>query len=215
MVESLNIAVAKGRLVRDTLKLFNEIGIRFPDFHPDSRKLIFEDPENKIRIVLVKANDVATYVERGAADLGVLGKDTLIESGANVFEVIDLGFGRCRFVVAGLDYADLEKNKVVVATKYPRVTEKYFRDTDRLIETVYLHGSVELAPLVGLSDCIVDIVETGRTLKDNGLKVLEEISDISARLIVNKASFKTKHDEIDAFIHKVQEVVSRKGVMDE
>jgi len=212
-VEYLNIAIAKGRLVDHTIDILHAIGINFPDYHEKSRKLIFEDPVKKIRIVLVKASDVATYVERGATDLGVIGKDSLIESGANVFEVVDLGFGRCRFVVAGLETTVLQKNKFIVATKYPKVTNQFFTERGQTVETIHLNGSVELAPLVGLSDCIVDIVETGRTLKDNGLKVLAEIFDISARLIVNKASFKTKHSRIDDFINHIQSVVAEKGAV--
>lgn len=209
-MEYLNIAIAKGRLVQHTIETLNSIDIHFPDYHEKSRKLIFEDPVNKIRIVLVKASDVATYVERGATDLGVIGKDSLIEADANVYEVVDLGFGRCRFAVAGLDETVLQKNKLIVATKYPKVTNQYFHDRGQTIETIHLNGSVELAPLVGLSDCIVDIVETGRTLKDNGLKVFKEIFEISARLIVNKASFKTKHTRIDEFINRIQSAVKEK-----
>jgi ATP phosphoribosyltransferase len=212
-VEYLTIAIAKGRLVNHTIDILHAIGINFPDYHEKSRKLIFEDPVKKIRIVLVKASDVATYVERGATDLGVIGKDSLIESDANVFEVVDLGFGRCRFVVAGLETTVLQKNKFIVATKYPKVTNQFFTERGQTVETIHLNGSVELAPLVGLSDCIVDIVETGRTLKDNGLKVLAEIFDISARLIVNKASFKTKHSRIDDFINHIQSVVAEKGAV--
>lgn len=212
-MDYINIALAKGRLVDHTIELLKEVNIVFPDYHPSSRKLIFDDAVNKIRIVLVKASDVATYVERGAADLGVIGKDSLIESGASVFEVVDLRFGRCRFVVAGPDHTDLQKSKLIVATKYPKVTNQYFNEKGRTVETIYLNGSVELAPLVGLSDCIVDIVETGRTLKDNGLIVLEEIFDISARLIVNKASFKTKHSRIDELITHIQTIVNQKGAI--
>ena len=159
----------------------------------------------------MKSSDVATYVERGAADLGVIGKDQLIESGANVYEMVDLGFGRCRFAVAGLPETNLNKKKLIVATKYPKVTNEHFAKKGQPIETVYLNGSVELAPLVGLSDCIVDIVETGRTLKDNGLVVLEEISEITARLIVNKASIKTKNSRINELILNIESAVSRKG----
>lgn len=212
-MEYLNIAIAKGRLVDHTIDILHAIGINFPDYHEKSRKLIFEDPVKKIRIVLVKASDVATYVERGATDLGVIGKDSLIESGANVFEVVDLGFGRCRFVVAGLEATVLQKHKFIVATKYPKVTNQFFTERGQTVETIHLNGSVELAPLVGLSDCIVDIVETGRTLQDNGLKVLAEIFEISARLIVNKASFKTKHSRIDDFINHIQSVVNEKGAV--
>lgn len=207
----ITFALGKGRLVNNTINLLKEIGIEFPEYHENSRKLIFEDEVNKIRIVLVKASDVAVYVERGAADIGVIGKDTLIESGANVYEMVDLGFGRCRFAVAGLPGTDLNKKRLVVASKYPTVTKQFFAKKGQLIDTIHLNGSVELAPLVGLSDCIVDIVETGRTLKDNGLVVLEDICEITARLIVNKASFKTKNQRINDLIQQIEGSVSKKG----
>ncbi len=210
-MKPITFAIGKGRLVNHTIGLFKEMGIEFPEYHENSRKLIFEDQLNKIRIVLVKASDVAVYVERGAADIGVIGKDTLIESGANVYEVVDLGFGRCRFAVAGLPDTDLNKKRLVVASKYPKVTSQYFSKKDQIVETIQLNGSVELAPLVGLSDCIVDIVETGRTLKDNGLVVLEDICEITARLIVNKASFKTNNQRINDMIQQIEAMVNKVG----
>lgn len=210
-MDYITFAIGKGRLVDNTMELFKSVGIEFPDYHDNSRKLIFVDEVNKIRIVLVKASDVAVYVERGAADLGVIGKDTLMESGANVYEMVDLGFGKCRFAVAGLPGTNLSKKRLVVASKYPEVTKQYFAKKEQIIDTIHLNGSVELAPLVGLSDCIVDIVETGRTLKDNGLVVLEEICDITARLIVNKASFKTKNKRINDLIQQIEDIVSKKG----
>lgn len=204
---SINIALAKGRLVDETIRLFRKLNINFPDYHPGSRKLIFKNDERDLAIVLVKASDVPTYVEKGAADIGVVGKDTLLESRANVYEMVDLGYGACRFAVAGQPSTLLNKKKIVVATKYPTVAKQYFYETDRSIEMIKLNGSVELAPLVGLSDCIVDIVETGKTLKENGLVILEDIMSISARLIVNKASYKTNFNPINDFVETIQSAV--------
>lgn len=161
-------------------------------------------------MILVKATDVATYVENGAADIGVAGKDTLLESEADVYEVIDLGFGKCRFAVAGKEDTDLNGMiKPRIASKYPKVTTDYFEQKGKQIETIKLNGSVELAPLVGLSDAIVDIVETGGTLKENGLVVLEDMVQSSARLICNKASFKTKGESIQPFIENVQDMIKQ------
>lgn len=207
----VTIALGKGRLVEETLSILEEAGIVFPDFSKKSRKLIFENKRQQLRMVLVKASDVPTYVERGAADLGVVGKDTLLESQAKVYEVVDLGFGICKFAVAGLNASYRNKAKPIIATKYPNVAKAYFQEKGQSIETIKLNGSVELAPLIGLSDCIVDIVETGKTLKENGLQVYEEISYVSARLIANRASFKTKFTQIGELINSIQEVVDQRG----
>ena len=193
----LNIALGKGRLADITMEKLENIGITFPDYSKKSRKLIFEDSTGKIRIVFVKAVDVGIYVEKGACDVGVIGKDTLLESGSDVFEMLDLGYGKCIFAVAapkGFKYDP--KKKLKVATKYPEVAKSYFAKFGRSIEIIKINGSVELAPLVGLSDVIVDIVETGTTLRENGLEVVEEITDISARFIVNRASLKTKEKQV-------------------
>ncbi|MCI8284938.1 MAG: ATP phosphoribosyltransferase regulatory subunit [Firmicutes bacterium] len=193
----LSIALGKGRLADTTVKQLEAIGITFPDYSKESRKLIFEDSTGKIRIVFVKAVDVGIYVEKGACDVGVIGKDTLLESGSDVFELLDLEYGKCIFAVAsrkGFKYNP--KKKLRVATKYPRVAKDYFAGMGRSIEIIKINGSVELAPLIGLSDVIVDIVETGKTLKENGLEVVEEITDISARFIVNRASLKTKETAV-------------------
>lgn len=193
----LNIALGKGRLAEITLKKLNNIGIDFPEYSPESRKLIFLNEERDIRLVLVKASDVGIYVERGACDIGIEGKDTLMENEPNVYEMMDLKFGKCKFAVAAPKDFEKEKNKKIrVATKYPNVAKSYFEKKGEPIEIIKINGSVELAPLMGLADVIVDIVETGTTLKENGLTIIEEISDVSARLIVNKASLKTKRDEI-------------------
>ncbi|MRG87252.1 ATP phosphoribosyltransferase [Salinibacillus xinjiangensis] len=212
-MSEVKIALAKGRLEQLTLAAFQEIGIEFPDFTKDSRKLIFEDKNHQYQIVLVKASDVPTYVEKGAADIGIVGKDTLLENGADVFEVLDLGFGRCKFAVAGLpEQKNNQSSKLTVASKYPKVAKDYYHKKGISIETIKLNGSVELAPLIGLSDVIVDIVETGRTLKENGLEVLEDISEISARLVVNKASFKTKTDRIHSLIQDIESVIEKQTV---
>ncbi|NLK72269.1 MAG: ATP phosphoribosyltransferase [Clostridiales bacterium] len=193
----LNIALGKGRLAEITLKKLNNIGIDFPEYSPESRKLIFLNEDRDIRLVLVKASDVGIYVERGACDIGIEGKDTLMENEPNVYEMMDLKFGKCKFAVAAPKDFEKEKNKKIrVATKYPNVAKSYFEKKGEPIEIIKINGSVELAPLMGLADVIVDIVETGTTLKENGLIIIEEISDVSARLIVNKASLKTKRDEI-------------------
>jgi ATP phosphoribosyltransferase len=213
-VDAVRIALAKGRLEELTVEIFEKLGMEFPELTKGSRKLIFNDREGKFKIVLVKASDVATYVENGAADIGVVGKDTLLEDDADVFEVLDLGFGKCKFAVAGLTGKEIKPNqKLTVASKYPKVAKSFYEKKGIAVETIKLNGSVELAPLVGLSDVIVDIVETGRTLKENGLTVIEDIADISARLVVNKASFKTKADMIHSLINKMESVINEQTVM--
>lgn len=198
MVEYVNIALGKGRLADKTFQLLGKMGIKFEEDPSKSRKLIFINEKEKVRLVFVKASDVSIYVEQGAADIGVAGKDTLLESEANVYEIMDLGFGRCKFAVAApQNFTKNSDRKIRVATKYPNVAKNYYKGKGESIEVIKLNGSVELAPLMGLSDVIVDIVETGKTLKENGLVVIEDISDISARLIVNKVSFKTKGRQIE------------------
>ncbi len=193
----LNIALGKGRLADTTVEMLERVGIRFPDYSKKSRKLIFTDETGKYRIIFVKAVDVGIYVEKGACDVGVIGKDTLLESASDVHEMMDLEFGKCIFAVAapkGFEYNP--KKKLRVASKYPRVAKDHFAKYGRSIEIIKINGSVELAPLVGLSDVIVDIVETGNTLRENGLEVIEPITDISARFIVNRASLKTKPEAV-------------------
>lgn len=203
----LTIALPKGRLAELTLDLFKKAGIQFDDSEKKSRKLIIQDDDNKLRFFLAKPSDVPVYVEYGAADLGVVGKDTLMEEARDLYEVLNLGFGACRMVVAGpsdfMGKLDEIPDKRV-ATKYPNVAREYFELVRKeSIEVIKLNGSVELAPLVGLSEVIVDIVESGRTLKENNLVVLEEISDISARLVVNKVSMTMKSDRISKIIKAV------------
>ncbi len=211
-MEFVNIALAKGRLAETTLQMMTDQGITFPDYHSNSRKLIFENDFEKIRIIFVKPSDVAIYVEKGAADLGVLGKDILMESEASIYEVMDLGFGNCRFAVAALrDYVDMPGKKIRVASKFPNVSKKYFNEIGRPIEVIKLNGSVELAPIIGLSDVIVDIVETGKTLEENGLVIINEICKISARLVANKVSFKTKMDRINRIIEGLKQNAEQRG----
>lgn len=205
----LTIALSKGRLAEMSVKMLEKIGIDCSEYRNETRKLIFTDEKNKIRFFLVKPADVPTYVEYGAADMGVAGKDTLLEEGRHLYEVLNLGFAACRMVVAGP--AELagkldNLNNKRVATKYPRIAKEYFEHKRReSIEVIKLHGSVELAPLVGLSEVIVDLVESGRTLKDNGLVVLDTIADISARLVVNRVSMKMKSERINQIIEGLRE----------
>ena len=186
----LTFALAKGRLAKKTLALLEQIGITCEEMKdPDTRKLIFINEELKMKFFLSKATDVPTYVEYGAADIGVVGKDTILEEGRNLYEVMDLGFGKCRMCVCGPASARelLKKNEIIrVASKYPVIAKDYFNNRKhQTVEIIKLNGSVELAPIVGLSEVIVDIVETGSTLRENGLEVLEEVCPLSARMVVN------------------------------
>lgn len=203
----LNIAIAKGRIGKDTLEIFTKIGLGDSlDF--DSRKLIFRDEKNKIDFIYVKSLDVTTYVENGVADLGIVGKDIILEKDTDVYEIYDLGFGKCKFAVAGKKEQKIySKDQILkVATKYPKIAEQYFNDKNQKIKIIKLNGSVELAPLVGLSDVIVDIVETGNTLKANGLQIIEEMFDISARLICNRVSYRFKYNRIDKLLESLRRV---------
>lgn len=197
----LNIALPKGRLGDVSYQKLKEIGYSCNDFEKPSRKLIFENKELKLRFFLVKAVDVPIYVQRGVADVGIVGKDVLLENEAIVLEMLDLKIGHCRFAVAAKqDYVDDETKKVIVATKYIEVANEYFKKRNREIELVKLNGSVELAPLVNMSDVIVDLVETGNTLKENNLKIIDEFYDVSGRLVVNEASYRFKRDTIKNLI---------------
>lgn len=200
----LTIALSKGRLAELSIEMLEKIGIDCSEYRDESRKLIFTDEKSRIRFFLVKPADVPTYVEYGAADMGVVGKDTLLEEGRNLHEVLNLGFAACRMVVAGpaelAGKLDSLNNKRV-GTKYPRIAREYFEHNRReSIEVIKLSGSVELAPLVGLSEVIVDLVESGRTLRDNGLVVLDTIADISARLVVNRVSMKMESERVNRII---------------
>ena len=205
-MSALTIALTKGRLAKKTLALLEKSGIRCDEMYTDTRKLVFEDPDAKVRFFLAKADDVPTYVEYGAADLGVVGKDVLLEKQMDLFEVLDLKFGNCRMCVAGFpDGADLLQSGAdfKVATKYPEIARQYFLKQHQMPEILKLSGSIELAPIVGLADVIVDIVETGSTLRENGLVVLDEVCPVSARLVVNKASMKIRHEEISRLIRAI------------
>ncbi|MBQ6230005.1 MAG: ATP phosphoribosyltransferase [Eubacterium sp.] len=209
----LTFALAKGRLARKTLEIFEKIGITCEEMKdPDTRKLIFVNDELKLRFFLAKASDVPTYVEYGAADIGVVGKDTILEEGRNLFEVMDMGFGKCRMCVCGPESARelLKKNEIIrVASKYPHIAKDYFNNKkNQTVEIIKLNGSVELAPIVGLSEVIVDIVETGTTLRENGLDVLEEICPLSARMVVNQVSLRMEHERIHKLLTDLNEVLN-------
>ena len=209
----LTFAMAKGRLAKDSLKLFEQIGITCEEMKDkDTRKLIFTNEELGMRFFLAKPSDVPTYVEYGAADIGIVGKDTILEEGRKLFEVMDLGLGKCRMCVCGPESARevLNRNEIIcVATKYPNIAKDYFStEKNQTVEIIKLNGSVELAPIVGLSEVIVDIVETGSTLKENGLTVLEEICPLSARVVVNQVSMRMQHERIDDFLTKLNGVLN-------
>ncbi len=206
----VSIALPKGRLGNKAYSILQKCGYTVSELMDDSRKLVFENAESGVRYFLVKPSDVAIYVEYGAADVGVVGKDVLIESGADVYELLDLGIGKCRMCVAAKeDYVEDTGRATVVATKFPRVARDYFMATNREIEIIKLYGSIELAPLLGMSDVIVDLVETGTTLKENRLKVTEEIFSVSARLIANKAAYKFKENEIREIVARMKEVTGK------
>ena len=211
-MEYITIALAKGRLAELTMDLLEGAGLDISEMKEKSRKLIFTDEKNKFKFILVKASDVPTYVEYGAADIGVVGKDTLLESGKDLYEVINLGFGACRMAVAGpkaLEGHLDEIHNMRVATKYTQIAKNYYHHVKKQsVELIKLHGSVELAPLVGLSEVIVDIVESGKTLKENGLVVLEEVCDLSARFVVNRVSMKMESERILALVDKIKALLS-------
>ena len=210
----LTVALAKGRLAELAMDIFSQIGMDCSEMKDKkTRKLIFTNEEKKMKFILVKASDVPTYVEYGAADIGIVGKDTLLEESRNLYEMVDLGFGKCRMCVCGpkelkgkLD----SMTNLTVASKYPHIASKYFQEDKGLaIELIKLNGSVELAPLVGLSDVIVDIVETGATLRENGLDVLEEIVELSARFVVNKVSMKMEKDRIMEIVEQFNDLTQK------
>ncbi len=208
----LTIALTKGRLAYRTLDLLAQAGITCEEIKDkNSRKLIFTNEEAKVRFFLAKANDVPTYVEYGAADMGICGKDTILEEGRKLYEVVDLGFGKCKMCVCGPESARelLKRHELIrVATKYPAIAKDYFYNKrHQTVEIIKLNGSIELAPLVGLSEVIVDIVETGSTLRENGLGVLEEICELSARVIVNQVSMKRENKRITQLIRDIKNIL--------
>lgn len=209
----LRIALTKGRLEEKTVELFERIGYDCTKVREKGRKLILPVGSGEIEVVLAKAADVLTYVEHGVCDMGVVGKDTILEHGGHFFEVLDLGFGRCRFALAAPSSCDFYAGYAAktIASKYPNVARRFFEGKNMDIRVIRIEGSVELAPLLGLSDGIVDIVETGTTLKENGLAVVEDIVPISARLIVNAASMKLRKQEIEALTEKMEAKIAKKA----
>lgn len=211
-MEPMKLAVAKGRIAEKARALLSEGGIAFPDTLYDERKLVITSIDGSFQLLFVKAADVPTYVEKGAADIGIVGKDTIMEDGKDVYELQDLGFGKCQVVVAGFPGSFPEDTKyLTVATKYPAITKKYFDKAGIRTEISRLNGSIELSPIVGLSEVIVDIVETGSTLRDNGLVVLKEIAKISTRVIANKASYATRTEEVQLCIELLKKGVEERS----
>ena len=210
----LTIALCKGRLAKQTMQLFEKMGITCTQMEdPATRKLIFTDEEHHLKFFLAKGPDVPTYVEYGAADIGVVGKDVIMEEQRKLYEVLDLGFGKCRMCVCGpksakelLDHGQ----QIRVATKYPHIAKDYFYNRkNQTVEIIKLNGSIELSPIVGLSEVIVDIVETGSTLKENGLTVLEEVCDLSARVVVNQVSMRMESDRITQLLRSMNDALQR------
>ena len=212
MNDVIRIALTKGRLEKDTLNLFEAMGFDVSAVREKGRKLILPIIGSNIEVVLAKAADVITYVEHGVCDLGVTGRDTIMEHGGKYFELVDLGFGKCKFALAGKKGNDFYKGYGVktVASKYTNVTRAFFESKGMDVDIVKIEGSVELAPLLGLSDGIVDIVETGTTLKENGLEVYEDVAEVSARLIVNTVSMKLKKEQIDSLIEMIERKLREK-----
>ncbi len=211
----LTFALAKGRLASKSLEMFEKVGITCEEMKDrDSRRLIFANEELGCRFFLAKANDVPTYVEYGAADIGIVGKDTILEEGRRLYEVLDLGIGRCRMCVCGPPAAAeclRHHERIRVATKYPSIAKDYFfNKKHQTVEIIKLNGSIELAPIVGLSEVIVDIVETGSTLRENGLAVLEEVCSLSARMVVNQVSMKRENERIARIIRRLRALVQQR-----
>ncbi len=210
MTELLTIALSKGRIFKETLPLLAAAGIVPTDDPENSRKLILDTSQLDVKLVILRATDVPTYVQYGAADLGVAGKDVLMEHGGEgLYEPLDLNIARCRLMVAGDPHHRPRLSRPRIATKYANTTRRWFADRGRQVEVIKLYGSMELAPLVGLADYIVDVVDTGNTLKANGLAPLEHIADISSRLIINKAAMKMKHARIKAVMERMAAAVAR------
>ena len=203
----LNVALPKGRLGEKVYDMFEKAGFECPSIRENNRKLIFENPEKNVRYFWVKPSDVAIYVERGAADIGVAGKDILLEYKPDVYELLDLDIGKCRMAVAAKkDFRDNNKNTLRVATKFTNIAKNFYSSKGRDIDIIHLNGSIEIAPILGISDVIVDIVETGTTLKENHLEVVETIVPISARFIANKSSFKFKGEQIEKIVEHLAEL---------
>lgn len=206
----LNIALPKGRLGDKVYELFASVGYDCSEIYSDNRKLVFENKENGVRYLLVKPSDVAIYIAHGAADIGVVGKDILEEGNFDIYELLDLNLGKCNMCVAAPnDYAEDFDRPLRVATKFVNIAKNYYISLNREIEIIKLNGSIEIAPILGLSDVIVDIVESGKTLQENNLRVYEKIMPISARLIANKSSYKFKNDDIDTLMEKLKKELAK------
>lgn len=204
----LTIALSKGRILKDTLPLLAQAGIEPLEDIDKSRKLIFDTTQPGVRLLVIRTTDVPVYVQQGAADVGVSGKDVLVENGAfNLYEPLDLKIAQCRLAVAGKSMECLQKNRPRVATKYVNIARRWFAEKGQQVDIIKLYGSMELAPLVGLADVIVDLVDTGNTLRANGLQPLEDMMEISSRLVVNQAAMKTKHAAITALVEQLEKAV--------
>ena len=208
----LNIALPKGRLGDKVYDMLAAAGYDCPGYYEQNRKLVFESPEKNVRYLLVKPSDVAIYVEHHAADVGIVGKDILLEQGSDVYELLDLNIGKCRMAVAAPEGYVEDKNRTLrVATKYVNITKEFYAGRNREIDIIKLNGSIELAPLLGLTDVIVDIVETGSTLRENGLQVLEEVCPLSARMVVNPVSMKMENERITKLIADLKQVIQKEN----
>ena len=202
----LTIALSKGRIFEQTLPLLKKAGLNISTEELGSRKLVLNTNLDDVKVIILRASDVPVFVQHGAADIGVSGKDVLLEHGGlGLFELLDLEIAKCRLMVAARDKSDLNQSTLKIATKYVNSTKRYFQSKGRQVEVIKLSGAMELAPIVGLANCIVDLVDTGNTLKANGLTALDHIYDISSRLIVNSASFSTKYHEINGWISRIEE----------
>ncbi|PPA70198.1 ATP phosphoribosyltransferase [Jeotgalibacillus proteolyticus] len=207
-MKELTIAMPKGRIFEEAVVMLKRAGYKLPPEFEDSRKLIIEVPEEKLRFILAKPMDVPTYVEHGVADLGIAGKDVMLEEERNVYELLDLQISHCYLAVAGLPNTVMNEVAPRIATKYPAVASSYFREQGEQVEIIKLNGSIEIAPIIGLTDRIVDIVSTGQTLRDNGLVEYERIVDITSRLIVNPVSYRIKHRRIQEMVDRLDEIIS-------
>jgi len=210
----ITIALAKGRLAEKAMEILKKCGIECDEMFRDTRKLIFFDKTQKVRFIMVKPADVPTYVDHGVADMGIVGKDTLMEANLPLYEMVDLKFGKCRLCIAGYPAGrdkSLTSSVLRVATKYPEIAKSYYASKGISIECIKLSGSVELGPILGLSDVILDIVESGRTLAENGLVITEEVAEVSARLTVNRASLKIKAKVLMPLIERIRQVVEERA----
>ncbi|EIJ80587.1 ATP phosphoribosyltransferase catalytic subunit [Bacillus methanolicus PB1] len=212
MSELVTVAMPKGRIFEEAVELLRMAGYRLPPEFEDSRKLIIDVEEERMRFILAKPMDVLTYVEHGVADLGIAGKDVMLEEERDVYELLDLKISHCYLAVAGLPNTKMNDVAPKIATKYPNVAAAYFREQGEQVEIIKLNGSIELAPLIGLSDRIVDIVSTGRTLKENGLVEYERIVDITSRLVVNPVSYRMKDERISELVERLSTVIEGEAV---